>query len=165
MKFGKTLITAILVAGSLGLALPLAAHARPFGGEHRGMHGGPGLFGGERMPRLLRGLGLTEAQRDKIFELMHAQAPAMRDKDKEIHKARAELHKLAFSAEYDEARVKALSEAAAAAMAEMAQMRARIEHQIYQLLTPEQRKTVEERKAAFEERRGNGGDGRGPVRG
>ena len=155
MKSGKTLITAILVAGSLAVALPLAAHARPFGSEHHGMHGGPGMFGGER---LLRGLDLTEAQRDKIFQLMHAQAPAMRDKGKEIHKARAELRKLAFSAEYDEARVKALSEAAAAAMAEMAQMRARLGHEIYQILTPEQRKTLEER-------RGKGDAGRGPAQG
>ncbi|MFZ5512272.1 MAG: Spy/CpxP family protein refolding chaperone, partial [Pseudomonadota bacterium] len=95
-----------------------------------------------------RGLDLTEAQRDKIFQLTHAQTPAMRDKGKEIHKARAELRKLAFSAEYDEARVRALSETAAAAMAEMAQMRARLGHEIYQILTPEQRKTLEERRAA-----------------
>jgi Spy/CpxP family protein refolding chaperone len=163
MKFGKTLITSILVAGSLAVALPPAAHARPAGSEHHGIHGGPGMFGGERMPRLLRDLGLTEAQRDKIFQLMHAQAPAMRDKAKEMYKARAELRKLAFSAEYDEAKVKALADAAAAAQAEMAQMRARLEHQIYQSLTAEQRKRVAERQAAFEERRDKGGDRRGPA--
>ncbi len=163
MKLAKTLIPAILVAGSLAVALPLAAHARPFGGEHHGMHGG--MFSSEPMPRLLRGLDLTEAQRDKIFELMHAQAPALRDKAKEMHKARTELRRLAFSAEYDEAKVMALSEANAKAMAEMAQMRARLGHEIYQILTPEQRKTLEERRAAFQERRGKGGAGRGPAQG
>ena len=49
-----------------------------------------------------------------------------------------------------EAKVKALAETEAQAMAAMTQMRAAGANQIYQLFTPEQRKKADELKAQFE---------------
>ena len=174
MKTSRPYLAALLAAGSITLALPMAAHARPEpGGEgchhgpmsmERGGHGAEsGMFGGHG-PRFLRGLDLTEAQQDKVFDLMHAQAPAARAKFKELREARSNLEALVRSPAYDEARVRSLTDKAAAAMADLARMHARTEHQIYQLLTPEQRQALEERKDRRDER-GPGmrhGPGMGP---
>lgn len=163
MQTRKHLLAALLAASGIAFALPLTVHADP-GTDgprceghgrmghgamgHRGFGGGLGLFGGHH----LRGLDLTEEQQDKIFNLQHAQAPAMRAKIKELREARSNLEALARAPAYDEARVRALTDKAAASMAELARMHARTEHQIYQLLTPEQRKQLDERKELHDER-------------
>ena len=97
-------IKRFLVAAGVALAVPLTAVAfQGHPGGHHGCgdfagHGGPGMMGGEMLPPHLRGLNLTEAQRDKIFEIMHAQAPVMRDKAKALRKAETDLHALTANA-------------------------------------------------------------------
>lgn len=152
MQSRKTFFPFIL-ASSIALALPLAADARPMASGHESC-GGPmqmmgerGMPGGNHLPPFLRGLNLSEAQRDQIFDLLHAQAPAMREQAKALHKSRMELHRLGMSDEYSEAKAKALAEANAQTMARMGQLQASASHQIYLLLTPEQRKQLEERQA------------------
>lgn len=159
MKISRRALTVSLLAGAVAASVPLALYARgDMGGErcdgpaamHRGAFGmgGPGEHGGGRdMMRMLRGLDLTEAQRDKVFELVHANMPAMREQGKVLRNNHEALRKLALSDQYDEAKVKALTEQNAQAMAQMAQTRARMGHEVYQLLTPEQRKALEERLA------------------
>jgi Spy/CpxP family protein refolding chaperone len=102
------------------------------------------------MPPFLRGLDLTEAQRDRIFEITHAQAPLMRQKFKEARTAHEALRDLAISAQYEDGRARVLAAEDAKAGADLALMRVRSEHEIFALLTPEQRKTVQEMKARFE---------------
>lgn len=173
MKTSHRYLAALMAAGSITLALPLAAFANPApGGEgchgpmsmERGGHRPEfGMFGGHS-PGYLRGLNLSEEQQDKIFNLMHAQAPAARAKIKELREARSNLEALVRSSAYDEARVRSLTDKAAVAMADLARMHARTEHQIYQLLTPEQRQALEERKDRRDDR-GPGmrhGPGMGP---
>ena len=100
----------------------------------------------------LHELNLTEGQRDQIFKVFHEQAPVIREKAKEIRKSREELRALTFSAQYDEAKVKALAEQGAKAAAELTELRAANLNKVYQLLTPEQRKRADERKAEFDAR-------------
>lgn len=156
-------LAALLAASGIALAMPLAAHAehadhsekpgcqghgRMGHGGHRD-HAGMGMgmfgFGG------LHGLKLTEEQQDKIFNLRHAQEPAFRAKIKELREARSNLEALTRAPSYDEAKVRALTDKAATAMAELARMHARTQYQINQILTPEQRKALDERKAEREE--------------
>ena len=130
------------------------------GGHGHGMHEGKGGMGGmDGGMRMLRGLNLTEAQRDQVFNLMHKQAPAARERAKAIQKSRLELRNLSMSAQYDDARAKTLADSIAAATAEMALTRARTGQEIYKLLTPEQRKQADDMRARFEQRRGMGGMG------
>lgn len=159
MKLPRNLLSVLMV--SIGIAaLPFAVQAGVAGGHCRGpaQHGfGPGMeFGmhGDGIPPLpfLRDLNLTEGQRDQIFKIFHEQAPAVREKVKEIRKSHEELRALTFSAQYDEAKVKALAEQGAKAEAEMVQLRAANLNKVYQVLTPEQRKKADERKAEFEAR-------------
>ncbi|MCU0812330.1 MAG: Spy/CpxP family protein refolding chaperone [Thiobacillaceae bacterium] len=167
-------IKRFLAAAGVALALPLTAAAfpGPHGGHHGcgdfASHGGPGMGGG-MMPPHLRGLNLTEAQRDKIFEIMHAQAPAMREKGKAVFKAQADLRALTASPDYSEAKARSLADAAAKTMSEMTLARVQAERQVYDVLTPEQRKQLAEMKPSDEPRRGRGdgprgmgGDGRMP---
>ena len=158
MNLRKKILIPLALVTTTAAALPFAAqamdggpHCDGHGGPRFGMRGGMDHFeGGMHMPPFIRELKLTEAQRDQIFKIMHEQAPALRDKAKEVRKAHADIRALTFSSGYDEAKVKALSESGAQAMAQIAQMRAASANQIYQLLTPEQRKKADEMKADFE---------------
>jgi Spy/CpxP family protein refolding chaperone len=153
-----------LIAAGVALAVPLTAVA--FGGPHGGpnscggaeMSGkaGPRGMGGERMPPYLRALSLSEAQRDKVFAIMHAQVPAMRDKAKVVQRAEADLRGLALAPDYSEARARALADASAKAMAEMVLARVATDRQVLEVLTPEQRKQVAEMKPEREASRGDG---------
>jgi Spy/CpxP family protein refolding chaperone len=99
----------------------------------------------ERMPPLpmLRSLSLTEAQSDEIFLIVHAYALSQR-KDATVAKhAQTDLHRLALSSEYDKVLASTLAESAARALGALALLRAECEHQIYALLTEEQRQQLE----------------------
>lgn len=183
----------LVVAGGLALSVPflvaaqsapgtpgegpqarahmMKAHARDGHERHHGMRHGRGMEHGLGMEHgmrggefgLLRGLDLTEEQRDRIFQIRHASEPAFRDQAKALRGARGEFAKLALSSEYDEAQVKALAERTAQAMSNMAQLRARNMNEVFRVLTPEQQAQVKERQARWEERgmrRGMRGEGR-----
>ncbi len=160
-------IKRFLVAASVALAIPLTAAAfQGHPGGHHGCgdfarHGGPGMMGGDMMPPHLRGLNLTEAQRDKIFEIMHAQAPAMRDQAKALRKAEDDLRGLTAAADYSDAKARSLADTAAKAMSEMTLARVKAERQVFEVLTPEQRKQLAEMKASGESGRGRGDGPRG----
>lgn len=151
MKSSTKIVAALAAtAASIALALPIAAHAD---GERGGRQchsqqrdGGHGMRGGHgEMRRMLHGLDLSEAQRDGIFELMHAQAPAMRAKGKEVRASHEALRALSMSGAYDDAKARELAESGANAMAEMARMKARLGADILALLDEEQRSQLRER--------------------
>ena len=141
-----TLAACAIGAGLALLHAPQTA-AQPLGPAGDGLVGGPGAMGGHHggprmgggMMRALRGLDLSEAQRDAVFEIMHGQAPAMRERMKALRKARLELRALAQSADFDAARARARADAVGRAMADLALARAESGSRIYKLLTPEQR--------------------------
>ena len=154
-----------LGAAGVALAIPLSAAA--FQGHHGGHEGCSELAGrgghgmGEMMPPHLRGLNLTEVQRDKVFEIMHAQAPVMRDKAKAVRKAEDDLRALSAAPDFSEVKARALADTAAKAMSEMMLARVNAERQVFDVLTPEQRKQLAETKASGESRRGRGDGLRG----
>jgi len=162
MDFPKLSLKRFLVAAAVSLTVPLAALAVSQPAGACGFE--PGEEGG-RMPPYLQALELSEVQRDKVFEIMHGQAPAMRDKGKAIHKTEEALRALAQSPDYSDAKARELADGVAKAMAEMSLARLKLEHQIFEILTPEQRKVLVEMKASAElpmgmreERHRDGGD-------
>ena len=125
---------------------------------HGGMFGGAGMFGeGGALPPFVKALHLSEAQQDKVFAIMHAQAPQAREQAKTVRKAHQAVHELVTSAKYDEAKAKALTDALGKAMSDMALLHVRTMHQVYEVLTSEQREAFA-RHAQHHERAG-GGDG------
>jgi Spy/CpxP family protein refolding chaperone len=166
MKSIRSNARRLMLAGGLVLMLPLTASAacppddEPDGdpsGRHHGaggpppIPGNPGAYEEGPLPHL-RGLNLSQAQRDRIFAVLQAQAPAMRAKSREAREALAELHEMAMSTEYDEVMANWLAAVQAKALTELALLRARADHDIHQVLTPEQRKALGELKRRFEPR-------------
>lgn len=165
----NTNIKRFLIAASVALAIPLSAAAFSGHGDHAGCgmeaHGGPGhhMMGGNMMPAHLRALNLTEAQQDKVFEIMHGQAPVMRDKAKALRKAETDLRALTSAPDYSEAKARGLADEAAKAMAEMTLARAKADRQVFEVLTPEQRKQLAETKPTERRHHGRGDGPRGAA--
>jgi Spy/CpxP family protein refolding chaperone len=169
-KTNKNLYCAL--AASM-LALPLASHAAVDGDDAGGpprapMHAaqpnlhdddgdgprGPGrpvphrpAFGMPGDVPFLRGVELTEAQQDKVFTILHAQMPYLREQHKAREKAERALFDLHGAAKYDDAAAAKLAQASAQAMANITLQHLRTEQKVLAVLTPEQRKQVEEAKA------------------
>jgi len=125
--------------------------SQPGGGMYAHGHGhrmGEGAATG--FSRMLQGLGLDEAQRDRIFGIRHAAAPALREKGKAMRAAHQELAAVAMATEYDAARAKAAAERLARATADLAELRARTHNEVFRVLTPEQQKQLQERRARMQ---------------
>lgn len=105
------------------------------------------------MPPYLRRLELTEAQQDKLFSLMHQQAPNEREQLKAAFKAMEELRRLSASDRFDVRQARALAEAQAQALAQVALMHAELDANVRALLTPEQRKELDDARTKPESRR------------
>jgi len=173
-KISSPTLKRFLAAAALALAVPLTVSAAPgpqgdcAGMESRGAHGKRGgmermAHGGLESPmHALRSVNLSEAQRDKVFEIMHAQAPAMRERAKAEQKANEELRKLAAAPDYSEAKARALSESIGKAAADAALARVKVDRQIAEVLTPEQRKQLAETRVQADVLRGPAGEGRNP---
>ena len=163
----KNKLIQLLLGGAM--AMPLLAGAdeglagegdRPAtGAMHGDFRGGPrgamppGGPGAPGMP-FLRGLDLSEAQEDKVFQLMHAQAPYMREQQRAHEKAMRALHEMGDADKFDEAAASKLAQAAAQAEANLVLARIRTHQKVMALLTPEQRAQLAERKARFQHRGG-----------
>ena len=158
----------LILVTSLALAWPLGALADPPPAGSERMGGGPpqehrmsgcmmehgpshgGVFHGGEMfgesddvPPMLRHLRLSEAQQDKIFAIMHAQAPQAHELGKAIRKAHQGLHELVTGAIFDDAKAKALTDALGKAVADSTLLHTRTHRQIFDVLTPEQRQELE----------------------
>ena len=102
------------------------------------------------MPPFLRDLKLTEAQQDKVFELMHSQMPTMRTQFKAVRKIAEELNHQALSDHYNPTEVKALADTLASAIADMVMLHTAADAKFRALLTPEQRKQADEMRVRFQ---------------
>jgi Spy/CpxP family protein refolding chaperone len=136
-----------ILALAIGLIAALPVSAMPPGPPPDApMTMPPGPMAGERepVPPFLHGLNLSPEQRDKVFELLHAQAPTMRAKAKDIQTARETLRSQSLGNEFDASKAATSANALARAVADMALLQARADQQIYHLLTPEQQRQVQE---------------------
>ena len=136
----------------LTVAIPVVANARPLMDDEQGDLR-PLLYKG-KMPhaqhcnneddmfRFPVGLDLSEDRQDKIFSILIAQARTLHEQDKIVRNAYIDLHKLATSAQYDDVKAEAIIESLAKARAAIALVHAQEGHQIYALLTEEQRKAL-----------------------
>lgn len=120
-------------------------------GGHMGVHMG-GLS-----PRMLQSLQLSDAQRDKVKELMQAQAKTMQEQMGQSRARHEQLDQLSRAPSFDAAKARALADEQGQQMAQHLFQRAQFQSQLRALLTPEQLKQLDERQAA-----GRPMDGKGP---
>lgn len=129
--------------------------------EH-GRGPGPGMMPpggpGEGVPPFLRDVELSEAQDDKVFAILHAQTPMLREQHKIVEKSYEALHEMARSGKYDDAKAVQLTQAAAQAMATLTLTQVRSEQQLLAVLTAEQRKQLDQRNGPPQRK---GADGHG----
>jgi Spy/CpxP family protein refolding chaperone len=142
-------------------APPVASQPVPDGGPGRapGWHGfgghGPGAPGAEMPFGRMHHLKLSEAQQDKLFAIMHAQAPQRREHEKAIRKAHEALRDLGHADKFDDAKASAAARDLGQAVAAEALLQARTQAQALAVLTPEQREQLRQRRM-----RGHDGAGR-----
>lgn len=123
----------------------------PYGGPHEGGRPpfgpppGPGMDGIE-LP-FLHGVALNEAQQDKVFAILHAEVPYLRDQAKAAEKSQVALWTLSEGGGYDDAKAIAAAQAGAQARANIMLQHLRTQQKILALLTPEQRKQLADDKS------------------
>lgn len=130
------------------LAASFSVHAQPSApvdqpcmakmGRHEHAASGPG----GALPPFLHGMKLSERQQDQVFELMHAQVPAMRQQEKQLRKSLDALRQLALDERFDETRAQALAQSVASSQTEMALLKVQLDRKVLALLSAEQRKQL-----------------------
>lgn len=158
-KFSKVLVAGLLAAPLFALAHGAGGgEACAQGGMHQGgMHAGQGMGGGHagggmRGMGPLRGLDLTQEQKDQVFTLMHGQMPVQRAKAQELHQAMDELRRLSAAERFDADKARALADKVGKLQAEKTLLRADMDAKLRAVLTPEQRKQLDERMSRRSER-------------
>ena len=152
----RSVILGLICAMSIPLAAPLDALARP---PERGIDCAstppPGRTAdlragaaGHHMhkPPFLRGVQLTEEQRTQVREILQARRDQVCQRMQTVHEAHKEMRALTRAPEFDSARAREIADGSAKAIAELEVLRAETDHKILALLTPEQRRIVDERK-------------------
>lgn len=160
MKRIHSITVQVLAASALALSAAQLSHAEPplppagepgkevpaFPRMASPMPAGPMMpHGAQRMgPPYLWRLQLSEEQQDRIFDILHKQAPAQRNSEKLLYKSQAALQALGNSGSYNDAAAQSLAKSIGQASADLALLRARTDKQIFDVLTPEQRRQLSE---------------------
>ena len=148
-----TILTSILTAA--------VAVAEP--GPHRGMGEGHerGFGQGERMEKFAGALGLDDAQKSQVQQIMKKYQPQLKEQMQATMTARGKLQSVIQSDKYDEAGIRAASKEVAAAEEALALTRGKMSSEIRPLLTEDQKKNAEALKDSFRQHAGQGRPGGG----
>ena len=126
-----------------------------------GMHGGPGGRGG-MFGAGLRGIDLTDAQREQVRAIMESHRDEQKAIGDRMQAARKALHEAVAADAIDENAIRAKAMEVGALEADAAVLQATIRGKVFALLTPEQVKKAKELRSEMENRMK---DGRGRGRG
>ena len=139
---GSVLAASLLGLSATGTALAVPdagpAHGQRAAYEHYGRHHEGGL------PRVFERLNLTQEQRDKISQIMDGSKQARQEKRKALWESRKALRDQAMAETYDAQRVQELADQQAKLQAELTVMRTETFHNVYSVLTPDQKKSLAE---------------------
>jgi periplasmic protein CpxP/Spy len=127
----------LLVAG---MAAGVAAQG-PGGGRRGFGPGGPG-----RGFPMLQELGLTDAQKTQVREVLERNREQMRETGKRLHDAHEAQRNAVETVPVNEALIRSTTQALANAQTDMALMRARAHSEVWGILTPDQQQKAKELK-------------------
>jgi Spy/CpxP family protein refolding chaperone len=124
-------------------------------------------FGGGHMMRFMADyLDLTDAQRAQAKEIMTKEKSTLGPMMKQLGQSHQQLRQLEESANFDEAKVRALASQNTQLMTDLIVEKARVKNQLFQILTPEQQAKMvkfEDRHAArFKNHMQGQGEEQGP---
>ena len=145
----RILIAAGLIAalaGGTAVSFAQGPGPRDAGLQARGPRGGARLDFG------LRGVQLTDAQREQVRSIMQTHRIELENARKALGEAQRAFAEATRAAAIDEAAIRERSTAVADAMAANAILRARVRAEVHALLTPEQQQELKERTATMQQR-------------
>jgi protein CpxP len=148
----------VLIAAGLAAVLAVGsavAIAQP-------SQGGPGMHGPGRGPRVggpggfgdigLRGVDLTDAQRDQVRSIMESHKTELEQVRTKLRAAHRAMGEATAAEAVDEAAIRARTADVAAAMADQAILRAKVRTEVFGILTAEQQQKLKEQRAARQQR-------------
>ena len=143
MKSGyfKILAVALILAvlAAIGVSQTVKrAHMRADGAFGGGMWGGPG-FGGPMLGHLARRLDLTDAQLSQVKEIMTKEKPTFQPLMLQMAQNNQQVRQLVMANGFDEAKVRELASQQTQTLTELTVQRARVESELLQVLTPDQK--------------------------
>jgi periplasmic protein CpxP/Spy len=157
MASTKRAIWSSIVVLAVAAAAAIPVTAQPPQGR-----GGPGRGGPGGPAPILRGLNLTDAQREQVRALTEERRNATSNPGRKVAELEQQLRAAVFADSPDQQKIEELKSAISAAAAEALAARVELEERIAQVLTPEQRAQA---RQALETRAGRRGPGAGGRRG
>jgi Spy/CpxP family protein refolding chaperone len=148
-RFRTLTLTAVLA----GLLAGVVAFAQAPGAGRRGGpggFGGPGGPGGPGLP--LQALDLSETQRDQIKQLMQQSRQQNQNVGEQLRTAMEAQRKAVETIPVDEGTIRSTTQALVEAQTEMAIQHARLQSEIFALLTPDQQAQVRKVQAERNQR-------------
>jgi Spy/CpxP family protein refolding chaperone len=133
MQLSRTKILAVGLGLALAGVLAFSQQVKPV---H--MHG-HGMMGGDLLGRFSDVLDLTEAQQAQIKDIRAKEEPAMKPLMDQMFQGHKAMDDLVASGTFDEAKVRILAAQQAQAFQEMTVQKARIDSELVQLLTADQK--------------------------
>ena len=141
-------VVAALAGGSSALALAQGPPAGPgMPGAGRGPRGA-----GPRLDFGLRGIELTDAQREQVRSIAESHQAEFEEAGRKLREAHRAFAAATQASSVDEAAVRARSTALASAMADEALLRAKVRSEVHRVLTTEQQQQLRQRREAIEKR-------------
>lgn len=128
------------IAGSLAVALLLTVAAVSETAARHGRWGhGNEMFGGPGFGFMARNLDLTDAQKDQARQIMSSKKAEFKALMQQMRQNRMQERQLIEAENFDQAQAQTLAAQQAQTMTQMGVERMRIESQLYQILTPDQK--------------------------
>ena len=100
---------------------------------------GHGMYGGHMLRFFSHYLDLTDAQQAQVKDIMNKEKPALQPLFQQLSQAHHQMRQLEESGNFDEAQVRALANQQSQTITELIVQKARIESEMLQVLTPEQK--------------------------
>ena len=134
MKSHRTKIFIATVALILLGAVAVSQTVRRAGYGH-----GRGMFGGHRLAYYTHKLDLTDAQQAQVKDIMAKEKPAVKPLFLQLAQANHQMRQFEENGNFDEAQVRALATQQSQTITELVVQKARIESEMLQVLTPDQK--------------------------
>lgn len=148
--------------GLLSLVL-LAGSALAQGGPPEHKFGRGGFRGGPMSGMFLHRLDLTDAQKAQVKQIMTQERATLKPLMQQMAQGRTQLRQLALSGSFSEDQARSIAMQQSQNMTELMVQRARIENEVFQVLTPDQKtkltQLLQERAERFANRGRSQGQG------
>jgi Spy/CpxP family protein refolding chaperone len=146
MKSSHIRLLVVTLALTLTAAVAVSQTVRPVQ-----MHSDE-MFGGHMLNFFADYLNLTDAQQAQMKDILAKEKPTIQPLVQQVAQSHHQLRQLEMSGSFDEAKARALVAQQSANLTELIVQKARIESELFQVLTPEQKTTITQFMQRHEQR-------------